>query len=127
MSLKFECPNCKEVIPTDPLDAGQPTDCPACKWTVMIPKVDVLVGNRDVMKFLCPACGRKLSADQSQFGTEMPCPYTDCEKPVLIPRPEWKPVPTSIIQNGESNPNDLIAEAEEKTRNPQVGEAEEEG
>ena len=89
-----------------------------------MPQVDVLVENRDVIKFLCPACGRKLSADAAQFGTEMPCPYTDCEVPILIPRPDWKPVPTSILRKGaaEPSPSSLISEAEEILRKPSTGE-----
>ena len=116
MSFKFACPNCNESIPADPTLAGESTNCPKCDWIIRIPKMDVLNESREQIKFLCPSCDRKLSATVEQFGTEMPCPYNDCKNPILVPRPEWSAVPTSITTKGEVRPSSLISAAEELTR-----------
>ncbi len=42
------------------------------------------------LKFFCPRCRRKLSATPEQFGTQRPCPYTDCGELLQVPEPDWK-------------------------------------
>lgn len=71
--------------------------------------------HQDTVKFLCPHCNRRLSAVSHQFGKEMPCPHADCQKPVLIPRPEWKPIPTTLLKKGSPDTNELIKKAQEMT------------
>lgn len=113
-SIHFACPNCRIRLSAEPEQFGTPASCPDCEWTFHIPHFEE---KERRVKFFCPFCQRKLSANEDEWGTEMPCPFEDCGKPILVPRPEWKPVPTSIVQHGAPpDPHKLIEEAEEKTR-----------
>lgn len=98
MSFPFECPHCGTGLSAAPGLARVEIPCPDCgrKFPIPRPEDVKVVLDRDRegpskgVKFLCPFCDRKLSATPDQFGTEMPCPFTDCQKPVLVPNPEWK-------------------------------------
>lgn len=67
-------------------------DCPDCGKKFMVPAPQDIKLPSDTLKFVCPHCRRKLSATPDQFGTEMPCPFTHCGKPIQVPRPESQPV-----------------------------------
>lgn len=120
MSLKFECPSCQVRLAAETEHYGKILNCPECSKSIQVPKPqeEVLVPTEaeETVKFLCPHCSRRLSAVSHQFGKEMPCPHQDCLKPVLVPRPEWKPIPTTIIKKGSPDVSDLVKKAEEMTR-----------
>jgi hypothetical protein len=111
MSLKFACPHCHIHLSAEPEHYSTQVDCPDCQQPFIVPKPeDIGVAPEDphVVKFLCPHCTRRLSAVAHQFGTEMPCPHIDCLKPVLVPRPEWKPIPTTLLRSGSVDSNELL-------------------
>ena len=56
----------------------------------MIPAPQDIKLPSDEIKFVCPKCRRKLSATPEQFGTEMPCPYIDCEEILQVPEAGWR-------------------------------------
>ncbi|MDF1815220.1 MAG: hypothetical protein P1V20_23675 [Verrucomicrobiales bacterium] len=121
MSLKFACPHCKARLSAEPELYSQQTDCPECSRPLIVPRPEDIGAppeNLTVVKFLCPHCSRRLSALPPQFGTEMPCPHGDCAKPVLVPRPEWKPIPTTLLRQGSADANDLVKKAQDMTRKP---------
>lgn len=119
MSLKFDCPHCHARLSAEPEHYGKKVDCPECSMALMVPRPQdigaALQDHHDTVKFLCPHCNRRLSAVSHQFGKEMPCPHADCQKPVLIPRPEWKPIPTTLLKQGSPDTDDLIKKAQEMT------------
>lgn len=115
-SIQFHCPSCQTKLSAEPDQAGTPGVCPECEWTFYIPKNSQGPSQEAVVRFFCPHCSRKLSATADQFATEMPCPYPDCRKPVLVPRPNWKSMPTTILKRGGSNPRTLVSEGESLTR-----------
>ena len=120
MNLKFECSSCQVNLLAEPEHYGQKLNCPECSELIQVPhpkpKALVEPEDNDVVKFLCPFCSRRLSALSHQFGKEMPCPHQDCLKPVMVPRPEWKPIPTTLIKHGSPDVNDLVKQAEEMTK-----------
>lgn len=122
MSLKFACPHCKARLSAEPELYLQQVDCPECSQALIVPKPEDIGAppeNITTVKFLCPHCSRRLSALPPQFGTEMPCPFADCAKPVLVPRPEWKPIPTTLLKQGSADANDLVKKAQQMTRKPE--------
>lgn len=119
MSLKFACPHCQANLSAEPELYGTQVDCPECQNALMVPKPEDIGAPPEhltVVKFLCPHCSRRLSASPPQFGTEMPCPHADCNGTVLVPRPEWKPIPTTLLKSGSVDSNELLKKAEEMTR-----------
>ena len=121
MTLKFECPHCQARLSAENGLFGNQIDCPECSQALIVPTPEELgvveePVDPSTLKFLCPHCDRRLSAVSHQFGKEMPCPHDDCQKPVLVPCPEWKPIPTTLLRHGSSNANDLVKQAEELTR-----------
>lgn len=98
MVLKFECPHCEARLSAGPDLFRSQTHCPECHNLFVVPNPEDLSGPDEMIKFLCPFCNRKLSAVPVQYGREMPCPFTDCQKPLMVPHPEWKPVPTSRLK-----------------------------
>ncbi len=118
--MKFECPHCHSRLSAEAEHYGRTVICPECSQPISVPKPPSAepqgAGSQEIVKFLCPHCNRRLSAVSHQFGKEMPCPHPDCLKPVLVPRPEWKPIPTVILQKGNANVDDLLRQAREMTR-----------
>jgi len=113
-SVHFACPNCKTRLSAEPEQYGSPASCPECEWTFLVPHFEE---EEDRVKFFCPHCQRKLSATEKQWGMEIPCPFSDCGKEILVPRPEWKAVPTSIVRHGSpSDPKQLVEMGEQMTR-----------
>lgn len=110
-SIQFSCPQCHTRLSALREQVGTPATCPDCEWTFYVPKVEAESDATAVVKFFCPHCSRKLSATAGQFATEMPCPFEDCRKPVLVPSPDWKPLPI-----GPGDPRRLVAQAEAVTR-----------
>jgi predicted RNA-binding Zn-ribbon protein involved in translation (DUF1610 family) len=131
--LKFECPHCAQHLEAEPDLYGREKHCPNCGGAFIVPFPDVYVegpppGSTEAVhppeteinesiaiKFLCPSCGRKLSAVASEIGRELPCPFEDCRTPIIVPRPEWKPVPSSIMRIGQDDPNNLVRKGESIT------------
>jgi predicted RNA-binding Zn-ribbon protein involved in translation (DUF1610 family) len=123
-SVHFACPNCRIRLSAEPDQYGTPASCPECEWTFFVPHFEE---NERVVKFYCPHCQRKLSANENQWGAEIPCPFEDCGKEILVPRPEWKAVPTSIVIHGTPpEPHQLVEEGEQMTRNVSPDEVKEE-
>ena len=121
MTLKFECPHCFSRLSAEPEIFGTEVACPECSQSLIVPtpqEIGVVEEPPDpsMLKFLCPHCDRRLSAVSHQFGKEMPCPHSDCGKPVLVPCPEWKPIPTTLLKHGSTNANDLVKQAQDLTR-----------
>lgn len=119
-SIHFQCPSCRVELSAGKDQLGEPASCPDCGWTFYVPR-DGGGDAGEVVKFFCPHCGGKLSATPDQFATEMPCPHSACGKPVLVPRPEWKSAPTTILKRGGDDPRGLVAEGEKLTRNREDG------
>ena len=117
-SIRFQCPNCSVKLSAEPDQFGTPASCPECEWTFYVPHLEGENRGSAIVKFFCPHCNRKLSATEKEFATEMPCPFADCGKPVLVPRPDWKSMPTTILRKGAPDAKDLIAKAESINRNP---------
>lgn len=111
-SIRFHCPNCRAKLSAEPDQFGTAASCPECRWSFYVPRLEGNNQKEAVVKFFCPHCSRKLSATSEQFATEMPCPFADCGKLVLVPRPDWKPVPTTILQSGKGDVSKLIKEGE---------------
>ncbi|MCB1234397.1 MAG: hypothetical protein KDM91_04955, partial [Verrucomicrobiae bacterium] len=105
--------NCETRLSAEPHQRGEAAKCPECEWTFHVPSASE---SAPVVKFFCPYCERKLSATEDQWGKEIPCPFADCAKPVLVPRPEWKPMPTGILKRGVADPNLLVREGEARSR-----------
>ena len=59
--------------------------CPDCEKEFMVPAPQDIKRPSTILKFVCPHCRRKLSATPDQFGIEMPCPFSNCGKPIQIP------------------------------------------
>ncbi|MDF1755601.1 MAG: hypothetical protein P1U89_22620 [Verrucomicrobiales bacterium] len=121
MSLKFSCPNCQARLSATPDLYHKQIDCPECSRALIVPKPEEIGAppeNLTVVKFLCPHCSQRLSALPPQFGQEMPCPHADCQKPVMVPRPEWKPIPTTLLKKGSIGANELVQKAQQMTRKP---------
>ena len=119
MALKFECPHCQSRLSAEPELYGVQVDCPECSQALIVPNAEEVGANEpteEFLKFLCPHCTRRISAMQRHFGRELPCPHQDCQKPVLVPRPDWKPIPTTLLVNGSANVNDLVEKAKKMTR-----------
>ncbi len=125
MSMNFYCPHCQAYLSAGSEQYGQAVDCPQCSQALTVPKPPspntptapmVDPTQDEVIKFLCPHCENRLSAVSHQFGKEMPCPHPECNGIVLVPRPEWKPIPTTILKTGSPDTSDLIRQAEQMTR-----------
>jgi len=133
--LEFECPHCAQHLSAGPEFYGTEKGCPNCGGRFIVPRPEDFVegpppgsteavnpaaleqeiNETPAVKFLCPGCDRKLSATVREIGKEMPCPYEDCRVSILVPRPEWKPMPTSIIRKGPKDPNELVRRGEALT------------
>lgn len=51
----------------------------------MVPAPEDIKVATDEVKFVCLRCRRKLSATPDLFGTEMTCPFKDCDEILEIP------------------------------------------
>ncbi len=119
MSLKFECPHCTCRLSAGSELYSQEIRCPECFGVLLVPRpeeIGVHTAGAESVQFLCPHCNRKLSARTHQFGKEMPCPHGDCDRPVLVPNPEWRSVSNAILETGNVNVAELIAQAERLNR-----------
>ncbi len=63
----------------------------------MVPAPEDIKWPTEEVKFVCPHCRRKLSATPDLFGTEMSCPFRDCNEILVIPDLRGK-----LIDDGES-------------------------
>ncbi|MCB1079538.1 MAG: hypothetical protein KDM64_17095 [Verrucomicrobiae bacterium] len=115
-SIHFSCPNCHTKLSAEREQFGTPATCPECEWSFYVPQISEEENGDALVKFFCPHCNRKLSATRDQFATEMPCPFKDCRKPVLVPSPEWKPLPTGILKRGPADAKGLVEKGEEINR-----------
>jgi len=69
--IKFECPECHEIIAGDESSYGQRVKCPKCQATILVPPAPVRTGPQTARLIQEPVAAAPLGPDQARQETEI--------------------------------------------------------
>ncbi|NLX95662.1 MAG: hypothetical protein GXY83_05760 [Rhodopirellula sp.] len=82
MAIEVCCPDCGQVVVTQPQDAHRSVLCPGCRRPLQVPRRPASSPRGGPTKTLCPRCGAKIQIAASLLGRQIAC--NTCRTHLLV-------------------------------------------